>query len=102
MENEEKIREITNKYPTSQIRIGKDKSSYFDVISSLKYEQCNQALIRIYKRINLVKINKFIDEQAEITLLQKQIYKYLISYRYKHILEYSYEKLGVRTNEWKS
>lgn len=74
MENTEKIQEITFKYPTSQIKLKNRKSSYFDVISSLEFPECNHALIRMFKKIDLTKIFKFIDIQEELSDLQKAFY----------------------------
>lgn len=83
----------TYKFPTSQIKLGTKKSSYFDVISSLEYEECNHALTRIYKKIDLNKINRFLDTVQDITVKQKEFYKLIIKYRYNKIIKYSYFKL---------
>ncbi len=93
LNDDHKMKEITYKYPTSQIRLGKHKSSYYEIINSLKFEDCNKALIRIYNRINLHKINSFIELQKELTELQKRFYKHIINYRYQHIIKASYQKL---------
>ena len=93
IQNEEIIKEMTYKYPTSQIRLGDKKSSYYDVIQSLSFEDCNQALKRIYNRIDLKKIFKLIDMQDALSSLQKSFYKFVLEYRYIHILEKSYKKL---------
>lgn len=99
MENTYKIQEITFRYPTSQIRLNNRKSSYFDVISSLEFPECNRALIRMFKKIDLIKIYKFIDIQEELSDLQKEFYKFIIKYRYEHIIKASYEKLGGEKHE---
>lgn len=91
--DEEKLKEITYKYPTSQIRLGKRKSSYFQIINSLEFEDCNKALIRIYNKIDLDEIIKFIDNQSYLTTIQKEFYNTIISYRYKNIIKASYVKL---------
>lgn len=100
MESKETIEEMTFKYPTSQIKLRKKKSSYYDVISSLSFKECNRALERIYKRIDLEKINSLIDSQTSLTELQKRFYKYVIEYRYQHIIRSSYLKLVGENNEW--
>lgn len=87
------IEKITFTYPTSQIRLNNRKSSYFDVINSLEFAECNNALQRIYNKIDLSKINKLIDIQEELTEVQKIFYKFIISYRYESIIKKSYEKL---------
>ncbi|MFA7589246.1 MAG: HipA domain-containing protein [Acholeplasmataceae bacterium] len=93
LEDENKLKEITYKYPTSQIRLGRIKSSYFEVINSLRFEDCNKALERIYHKIDLDKINKFINIQEGLTELQKAFYIRVIDYRYHQVIKASYLKL---------
>ena len=42
--SEEEINQRVYKFPTSHIKMNGRKSSYFDVISSLKYPACNQSV----------------------------------------------------------
>lgn len=93
LDNEEKMKEITFKYPTSQIKLKGKKSSYYEVINSLSFDECNKALIRIYNRIDMDKIEKFINYQEMITDLQKKFYIAVINYRYLNIIKSSYLKL---------
>lgn len=81
------------KFPTSQIRLNERKSSYYDVINSCKFEECNRALLTIFKRIDLNKIEKMIETTPFITEVQKAFYMYIIKERYNKILRSSYEKL---------
>jgi hypothetical protein len=99
MNNEETIKNMTSRDPTSQIRMGKQKSSYYEVINSLSFNECNEALKRIYHRVNLNNIFKFIDTCEQLTTLQKSFYKFIIEYRFKHIIEYSYYKLGCENSD---
>lgn len=80
-------------FPTSQIKLGDKKSSYFDVISSLRYKECNEALSRICKRYSQEKIDNFIDSIESISETRKSFYKYVINQRYNKILLFSYKKL---------
>lgn len=93
IENTDTMQEITYKYPTSQIRLKNRKSSYYEVINSLEFPECNHALIRIFNKIDLVKISRFIDIQEELSDLQKKFYKSIIKYRYEHMIKAPYEKL---------
>ena len=52
---------IIFKFPTSQIKLNGRKSSYFEIISSLRYKECNEALTRIFPRINMNDIFNLID-----------------------------------------
>lgn len=81
-------------FPTSQIKLNDRKSSYYDVIHSLQFAECNNALINVYKRISLDKINMFIDNDVMfISDLQKEFYKHIIKNRFKKIIEASFEEL---------
>ena len=80
-------------FPTSHIKVKNKKSSYFEVISSLQFEACNEALKRIVPRIDLERINRIIDEIEEISELRKQFYKNMLQQRYEKILMYSYRML---------
>ena len=86
-------------YPTSQIKVDDNKSSYFEVISSIKYEECNNALIRIYKKIDLDKINDLIDEIENINDTHKRFYKHMLKERYIKIIKFSYDKLK-KVRKW--
>ncbi len=85
-------------FPTSQIRLNNKKSSYYEVISSLEFEECNKALVKIYNKIDLDKINKLIDE-LKISDIYKKFYKVIIKERYNKIIKYSYDKLMEKQNE---
>lgn len=93
MEDEESLNERIYTFPTSQIKLNGEKSSYYYVISSLKYEECNNALINIIKRCDLQKIYLIIDEIEIITDVRKAFYKKMIKERYEKILMFSYNKL---------
>lgn len=95
--SEEETQKRVFKFPTSQIKLNDKKSSYFDVINSLEFKECNKALICVYGRIDLDKINSFIDNDVIfITDTQKLFYKHMIKNRYEKILKESYKKLTER------
>lgn len=93
IDNEEEINERVYHFPTSQIKLNGKKSSYFEVISSLKYNYINNALLKIYPLIDLDSINKLIDDIDIISDLRKEFYKVMIKNRYEKIIEFSYLKL---------
>ena len=86
-------------FPTSALKINDKKINYFEYISSLENEECNDALFRIFPKIELEKINKIIDETPFISNVRKDFYNKIIQMRYEKILEYSYEKLRNMKNE---
>lgn len=91
--DEEQIDLRVYKFPTSQIKLNNNKSSYFEVISSLQFEEINKALIKIYPMINLEKIFNLIDDVGVISDIHKTFYKTMIKNRYEKIIKYSYMKL---------
>ena len=93
LSNREEIDKRIYRFPTSHIKVKNRKSSYFEVISSLQFEACNDALKRIVPRIDLERINRIIDEIEEISGLRKQFYKTMLQQRYEKILMYSYRML---------
>lgn len=104
MTDEDEIRKIidseeeTDKriftFPTSQIKLHGKKSSYYDIIHGLEFEECNKALISIYERTAIDKINSFIENDVLfITDLQKDFYKHMIKNRFEKIIKSSYEAL---------
>ena len=80
-------------FPTSQIKLNGKKSSYYDVINSLIYKECNEALIKIFKRINIKDIFNLIDDIKSISEVHKSFYKYMLNERYEKIIKESYNKL---------
>ncbi len=83
-------------FPTSQVRLNGKKSSYYEVIYSLAYEECNQALVKIYEKIQLEKLLELIEETPLISETQKKFYIHMLTARYEKILKVSYERLMSR------
>lgn len=73
--------------PTSAITINGKRINYFDFISSNQNHECTKALDNVSKRIDLVKINKIIDDLDCISDLQKQFYKTMLKERKERILD---------------
>lgn len=94
MNSQEEIDKRIYQFPTSQIKYNNQKSSYYDIISSLKFEQCNKALAKITGRVNLDKINTLIDTIEGITEQRKEFYKVILQQRFEKILLDSYNKLS--------
>ena len=93
LDSVEEINERIFKFPTSHVKIDGRKSSYYEVINSLKFEECNKALLRIFPRIKFEDIDKLIDSIECINELRKQFYKRMYRERYEKILKPAYEKL---------
>ena len=93
LESEEKINDRIYTFPTSHVKIDGRKSSYYEVINSLQFEECNKALLRIFPRIKFEDIDKLIDSIECINDLRKQFYKRMYRERYEKILKPAYDKL---------
>ena len=80
----------------SAINIDGKKIRYFDFISSLQYEGCNQALKRILPRIDMVKIGEIVKDTPFISDLQMRFYLAMLNERKTRILDFSFEALQKR------
>ncbi len=85
-------------FPTSQIRLAGKKSSYYEVIHSLAFPQCNEALITVVGRMNTDKMDELIDHTPLISDVRKAFLKNIIRARYNKILLDSY-KLLIRSTQ---
>ena len=92
--DEKEVNKRVYEFPTSQIKLNGKKSSYFKVISSLKFKEINESLKRIYPRINLGQIFKLIDDIQIISDIHKEFYKVMLKAIYEKIIKYSYLKLS--------
>jgi hypothetical protein len=80
-------------FPTSQIKLDNVKSSYFEVIHSLQFPECNAALLDIVGKMDMQRIAIFIDSIEQISEIQKRFYRTILQVRFEKILEASYKKL---------
>lgn len=93
LEKEEEIDKRIFIYPTSAVEEDGKKVSYFNYISSLKNQDCNAALKRIYARINMERIDMLIEETPFLESVQKEFYRIMLRERKEKILDYSMEQL---------
>ena len=96
IESEEETDKRIYRFPTSQVRLNGKKSSYYEVISSLQYEECNEALRYVMQKLDMNKVEKLIDDTPLISDVQKNFYKHMLTARYNKILLASLEKLDLR------
>ena len=68
------------------------KINYFTYLSQMKNNDCNSAIIRLFKNINIIEINNFINNINCISDCRKSFYIEIINQRYK-IIEQIYNKL---------
>lgn len=89
--DENEINQRIYQFPRAALEENKAKLSYFDYISSLKNPDCNAALKRITKRIDLNAIQDFLETVPELLPLQREFYLTMLTERKEKILDYSME-----------
>ena len=97
LQNETEINNRVYNKPTSAITENGKRINYYDFIFSLKNNDCNKALIRIFNKIELNKIEKIIEQMPLISEIRKDFYITLLNKRYNIILQKSYKKLQKQT-----
>jgi len=93
LDSSDEIDKRVYKNPASAIYEYDKKSSYYDIINGFGYFDCNEALKRVVHKINIWKIEDFIDEIEGISDIRKQFYKEMYANRYKRILLKAYNRL---------
>lgn len=96
LNNEQEIDARVYVFPNSALKENGKKINYFEYISSLKNQDCNEALKRIFAKINIEKIIQIVDETPYISEIRKEFYKTILQRRYEKILEYSFHKLQMQ------
>lgn len=91
LDNEDELNARIFTFPTSAIRQDGQKLNYYDFLTSTDIKECHDALQRIVPRIDLEKINDFIDKVDGITPIQSKFYKHYLEARYDKILLPAYE-----------
>ena len=82
----------------SCIKENNKKINYMIYIKSMKNEECNNAIKRVFNKIGIEKINNFIDNMLCISDIRKEFYKKIIFYRYE-IIKQVYNKENRCSNE---
>lgn len=93
LSSEDEISKRIFNFPTSQVKYNGKKSSYYKIISSLDFDECNKALVRITEKLNMKRIQLLIDKTQSISDKRKKFYKTILQTRYDRILMDSYNSL---------
>ncbi len=96
MASEQMTNDRIYNFPTSQVKLNGEKSSYSEVISSLQYKECNEAVVKICEKYSQKDVDKLVDSTELATETQKQFYKYMLRQRFEKILLAAYRKLKVK------
>ena len=76
----------------SCLKINNKRIHYFDFIKSRSNKYCNEALLRVFPKINIPKINDFMNGIEGMSDVRKKFYMEVLSFRY-HELEKVYNQL---------
>jgi len=93
LESEEEMNKRIYQFPTSQILLDKRKSSYYEVINSLQFAECNAAVCRLYHRIEKDWVERFINETPGLSDIRKKFYITMLDKRYEKMIREPYLKL---------
>lgn len=83
--------------PTSAIYSEGRRINYYQLITSLKYKGCNEAIQRIVPRINLDEINQSINSVEQLSQLQKEFLKKILQLRKEIILDTAFKALTAKS-----
>ena len=74
------------------------KINYMTYIKNKKNKECNKAIARIFKNIDIDKINKFIESISCMSNVRKEFYKKIIKIRYEIIKEVYNDIYNINNN----
>ncbi|WP_165043885.1 HipA domain-containing protein [Adlercreutzia sp. ZJ138] len=80
-------------FPTSQVKLNSKKSSYYEVIHSLAFPECNKALANVMARLDMNAVHACIENLAGVSETRRSFYTHMLDARHELILRSSYEKL---------
>lgn len=92
--NPDKIQERIDKFPLAALEdYDGRKISYKEYINSLMNDDCTDALLRIFPRIDMNAINAIIDATEGLLPIRRQFYKTMLKAHYNQILVSAYKKV---------
>ena len=91
LENKEALDARLFQFPSSAVRIGNKKISYYDFLIGCENEDCMAAVRRMVGRMDMDKISAFLDRVPYLSDLQREFYKTYLMARYDEILVPAYE-----------
>lgn len=73
-------------FPTSQIKLCGRKSSYYEVISSGEFPECNVALDYVLSHLDMDAVASLVEETDGISEMRREFYRRILDMRYRIIL----------------
>lgn len=93
LSNEQEFNKRIFTYPRASLIVNDSRINYYEFISSLSNKDCNEALKRMYKKIDIKNLYQIIDNTPLISDIRKTFYKKVTQKRYSEIIVKSYRKL---------
>lgn len=93
LESETEMELRVSGLPNAALLVNGKKINYFDYITSMNNEECNAALKRMFKRIDIEELHKIIDTTPMISEVRKQFYREITKRRYNKIIKQTYDRL---------
>ena len=87
LQDKQKLNARIYDFPTSALSLNNKRINYYTLISSHEYKECDNALKRISKRINLIEINNLIDNLVCISDNHKIFLKNILKARKEIIID---------------
>lgn len=78
-------------FPTSQIKLDGKKSSYYDVIASHRFAECDRALERVMKRLDFSEVLALVDTLDAMSGTRKKFLAVMLEERYERLLLQPYK-----------
>lgn len=93
LNNQDEIDKRLYIFPNSALKLNDKKINYYEFLQSCENQDCNEALLRIYPKIDLNKIKEIIENTPSISDVRKEFYKTMLQERYDKLLTPPYRKL---------
>ena len=79
-------------YPSSRLRAPSGRNAYYHVLKECEEKELDEAILRIYPRINLEEIFHFLEDLLQENQLLLHYYKVLLKARYEDVLKPRYQR----------
>lgn len=86
LESQEEMEKRVYRFPTSQIQLDGRKSSYYDVISSHRFAECDKALQRVEEKIDIDAICHLIKGVEQMSEVRKDFLVHMLRMRYQKLI----------------
>lgn len=91
LKSEEEVQKRIDKYPQAALTIADGtKVNYKRYISSFENQDCTDALLRIFPKINMERVHEIIDETEGVSDERKEFYHFMLDERYKQVIKEPY------------